>query len=411
VRILYLDPCAQLGGAERCLLDCLASLRREEPAWQLHLIAGEDGPLLAEARKLGVAARCLPFPGDMAALGSFGSGSARLTFDCLKALPGTARYRTDLHRSIQSIAPDLIHTNGLKMHVLAAWDKSAPVIWHLHDYVGARRSAARVLRLSRVGCKAALAVSRSVAAEASAILGPRLPVTAMHNAVDLARFHPRAPRMDLDAAASLPAAPPETLRIGLIATFAKWKGHEVFLRALARHELRGVNFRAYIIGGPIYRTDNSQHSMEHLAALAGELGLKGRAGFTGFLPDVAPAMRSLDVVVHASTAPEPFGLAIAEAMACGRAVIAARAGGAAELFCHDYDGLGTPPGDEQALAHAILQLAQSPVKRMCLASAARVTAEARFNRARLGRTLASLYSETLAPCVSSTSTAEISTAA
>jgi glycosyltransferase involved in cell wall biosynthesis len=41
--------------------------------------------------------------------------------------------------------------------------------------------------------------------------------------------------------------------------------------------------------------------------------------------------RSLDIVVHASTKPEPFGRTIAEAMACGRAVLLSRESGVAEL--------------------------------------------------------------------------------
>jgi glycosyltransferase involved in cell wall biosynthesis len=415
VRILYLSPCAQLGGAERCLLDCLAGLKRERPTWQLHLIAGEDGPLLAEAEKLGVTARCLPFPADVAALGTFGANPARLALDCLTSLPAAARYRRRLHREIQHIAPHLIHTNGLKMHLFGAWagasHDSAPVIWHLHDYAAARAAAAHALRFSRRGCQAAIAVSQSVAAEASSVLGPRIPVTVMHNAVDLTRFHPRGPRIDLDAAAGMPAADPETVRIGLIGTFAKWKGHEVFLRALSRPEMQQANLRAYIIGGPIYRTGNSQYTLEELKRLARGWGLEDRVGFTGFIEDVAPAMRSLDLVVHASTEPEPFGLAIAEAMACGRAVIAAKSGGASEIFCHGYDAMGTPPGDDAALAHWMLDLIRHPAKRMCLASAARATALARFDRARLGRTLASLYLQTVTPCASYTFTAEISTAA
>lgn len=411
MRILYLDPCAQLGGAERCLLDCLSSLRRQEPDWELHLIAGEEGPLLTEAKKLGVAAGCVPFPTELAAMGGFGAKFPRLTLNCLKALPCAARYRRDLQREILRIAPDLIHTNGLKMHLFGAWSGAAPVIWHLHDYAGARSLSRRALRLSRKGCDAALAVSQSVAADALRVLGSGIPVRVMHNAVDLSRFHPCGPRLDLDRAAGMPAADPEVLRVGLVGTFAKWKGHEVFLRALANVELRRANLRAYIVGGPIYQTGNSQHSLEDLRALARRLGIEERVGFTGFRADVASAMRSLDVVVHASTEAEPFGLVIAEAMACGRAVIAARSGGASEIFCHGFDALGTPPGDDAALAHAILGLIRHPVKRMCLGSAARTTAEARFDRARLGRTLSSVYRQTLTPCASSTSIAEISTAA
>ena len=50
-------------------------------------------------------------------------------------------------------------------------------------------------------------------------------------------------------------------------------------------------------------------------------------GFTGRIDDVPAALRALDIVVHASVEPEPFGLVIAEAMACGRPVVVSRAGG------------------------------------------------------------------------------------
>jgi glycosyltransferase involved in cell wall biosynthesis len=272
--------------------------------------------------------------------------------------------------------------------------------------------AGRALILSRNGCRAALAISQSVANDAQAIVGRRIPITVMFNAVDLARFHPRGARLDLDAAAGIPPAGPGTIRIGLVGTFAKWKGHEVFLRALARTARKQANVRGYVIGGPIYRTPQSQHSLDELKTLAHRLGIgDDRIGFTGFEEDIPAAMRALDIVVHASTEPEPFGLAIAEAMACGRAVIAAKSGGAAELFCHGFDAIATPPGDEAALAQAILDLTRDPVKRMCLGSAARTTAEARFDRARLGRTLASEYRRIIAPCASSISIAAISTAA
>ena len=54
-------------------------------------------------------------------------------------------------------------------------------------------------------------------------------------------------------------------------------------------------------------------------------------------------MRALDIVVHASTEPEPFGLTIAEGMASGRAVIVSAAGGAAEIVQDGVDALTCAP--------------------------------------------------------------------
>src|SRR5207253_6282469 len=90
--------------------------------------------------------------------------------------------------------------------------------------------------------------------------------------------------------------------------------------------------RFYIVGGPIYRSRGSQVSAEGLRARAEALGVGSRVGLVGHQADPARALRALDVVVHASTRPEPFGRVIVEGMACGRAVVAIRDGGAAELF-------------------------------------------------------------------------------
>jgi glycosyltransferase involved in cell wall biosynthesis len=102
-------------------------------------------------------------------------------------------------------------------------------------------------------------------------------------------------------------------------------------------------------------------------------------------------MRGLDIVVHASSAPEPFGMVIAEAMACGRAVVASLAGGAAEIVREGVDALGHPPGDVDALARSLRTLIEDAGLRARLGRAARAAAETRFDRARLARQLAPLY--------------------
>ena len=78
----------------------------------------------------------------------------------------------------------------------------------------------------------------------------------------------------------MPPARP-VVRIGLVATFARWKGHEVFLRALAAMP-KDEPVRGYIIGGPVYDTAGSQHTMEELQALADGLGLNGASASPAF---------------------------------------------------------------------------------------------------------------------------------
>ncbi len=330
MKILFLSPGAHLGGAERSLLDLMSSLAAAGAGLRPCLIAGADGPLVERARAARREVAVVPLPSAVARLGDAGAGgpagnqlgrAALVGGLCAAAPPGLV-YAARLRRAIAEFHPDVVHSNGFKMHVLAAWatPRKIPVMWYFHDYVGARPLMSRLLRAHLSRCALAVANSKSVADDARATLGARLTVKPVYYSLDLDAFAPDGPVLDLDRIAAMPPAPAGTVRVGLAATFARWKGHEVFLRALAALP-RGIAIRGYIIGGPVYRSGGSQFSIEELRALAAELGIASMVGFTGFIDDPAPALRALDIAVHASTQPEPFGLAIAEAMACGRAVI------------------------------------------------------------------------------------------
>jgi glycosyltransferase involved in cell wall biosynthesis len=401
--IVYLSASAAVGGAERALLDLLASLRAAEPGWRLAVVAPEEGPLLAAVRALGVDTRVLAFPPALAGLGdagASGTGRGRLSLlaGMLRAGPGAARYLSRLRALLARMGPDIVHTNGFKMHLLGA--RAAPagvkVVWHLHDFVSTRRAMAGLLRRSAGRVDGAVAVSRSVAADAASVIGTEVPVRTVYNAVDLDRFRLLGPTLDLDAAAGMPAAPVGTIRVGLVATMGRWKGHGVFLRAIAALP-RELPVRAYVVGGGIYRTAGSEVRADDLRRQAQALGIADRVGFTGFADDSAAAIRALDVVVHASTQPEPFGLVIAEAMACGRAVVASAAGGAGEIVTPGHDALAVAPGDVEGLSEAIHKLALDPVLRDRLGRAGRETAVRRFDRARLATEVAPLYRSLVVP--------------
>jgi glycosyltransferase involved in cell wall biosynthesis len=397
VKIVYLNPGGTIGGAEMVLLDVLAALPAALPAARPLVLLSDDGPLREAVEALGVACDVVPMPEGVARLGDAGSkGAARvmaLAARGLAAASGVLAYRSRLARRLRDERPDLIHSNGMKMHLLAAWatPRGVPVVWHLHDYLGPRPAMARLLRGSARRGVEVVAVSESVAIDARATLRGRVPVRAIHNGVDVEQFHPGpGDGPALDRASGLPGAPAGTVRVGLVATFATWKGHDVFLDAVARVPA-GAPARFYVVGGPIYRSAGSQVSLEGLKARAEQLGLGDRVGFAGHQADPARAIRGLDVVVHASTRPEPFGRVIVEGMACGRAVIAMAEGGAAELFADGEDALGCPPRDPAALAHAMQRLIEDVGLRGRLGRAAREAAVSRFDRGRLADPWASVY--------------------
>jgi glycosyltransferase involved in cell wall biosynthesis len=392
VRIVYLNPSGRLGGAETSLRELLASVRAAKPGWELWLVLGEDGPLAGIARNLGVKVLVKPYPPALARLGDSKGWTA--CAGLLGAAAASAKYALSLARWLRDVRPDLIHTNGFKMHLLGAWSspRQARLVWHIHDYVSRRRLMRRLLWPFRKACTVAIVNSRSVAKDLEPLL-PGLRMVPIYNAIDLNRFTPEGSQLDLDRQSGLAPAAPQTVRIGLIATFARWKGHKVFLEALAK--LSGeVPVRGYIIGGPIYQTHGSQWSALELEQEADRLGLAGKVGFTGFLEDTPAAMRRLDVLVHASTDPEPFGMVIIEGMACGKAVIASQAGGAAELFQDGEDALGHPPGDSAVLARQIERLCRDAELRNKLGKAGRATAQKLFNSKRLADQLLDVYYST-----------------
>jgi glycosyltransferase involved in cell wall biosynthesis len=397
MRLVFLNPSAQLGGAEGALYELLSALRAAHPAWSLGLVVAAEGPLVERVRALGLPVTVLLFPASLARLGDWGLGrgvAARLRMAAalgLAAVPA-ARYAWRLRRLVRREQPDVVHTNGLKMHVLGAWTRphGAALLWHIHDYVSRRPLAARLLRQRARACAAIVANSQSVAADAGRAIGPGPTVHAVWNAVDLSRFSPGGAAADLDALAGLPPAAPGVVRVGLIATFARWKGHRTFLEALSRLP-ESLPVRGYIIGGPVYETAGSQVSLGELRAEAAALGLSSRVGFTGFVADAAQAMRALDVVVHASTDPEPFGLVIAEGMACARAVVVSRAGGAAEITTPGVDALAYAPGDAAQLSECLRSLVTDAALRARLGAAGRHTAERVFDRRRLALDMTPLY--------------------
>ena len=373
MKILFLNPTGTIGGAEMCLLDLLASLRAERPGWRLDVVLGGDGPLRPAVEALGVPATVLPLPGHVARLGDAGLGLGR-------AGPGEARPRLNLvargpaaawPTAPTGKAPKLDSRRGPRprpdqrdegpragdLGGPAARSRSsgtctiisglAPVMARLLALDGRRAG------LGRGGL--ALGCRRRGAGPGPEGAGP----------TDLQRGGPRTlpPRSGRRHAArrggGAAAAPPGTVRVGLVATFARWKGHDVFLEAAARVD-PALPCRFYVVGGPIYQSVGSQWSLEELRGRAEALGLDGRLGFAGHQADPASAFRALDVVVHASTRPEPFGRVIVEAMACGRAVVATPHGGAAELFEPGVSALGCPPGDPDALAAAIARLVADP---------------------------------------------------
>ena len=362
-----------LGGAERILLTLLSELRRMRPNLRLTVICGDTGPLLEAVRDAGCDAEVLLMPPPLQTLGDWGGVSLK---KLAQAIPAVLRYRAALRRRLRQLAPNIVQTNGFKMHLLGAfaYPQKARLIWHIHDFVSSRRAMKTLLRWCANKPAGVVAISPTVAKDFACVRSAQT----IWNAVDLQRFSPTASRVHLE------------MRIGMVATFAKWKGQDVFLQALALLP-EGLPWRAFVVGGELYKRSASQWTEPDLRALARQLNLEPRVEFLGFLRDPSPLVQTLDIVVHASIEPEPFGLVIAEAMAAGRAVVTT----SDTIVTNAVDGLVCKRNDPADMARAIAQLAQDPKLRAQLAKAAIETANARFRPERMAEEFLALYEAAL----------------
>jgi glycosyltransferase involved in cell wall biosynthesis len=228
----------------------------------------------------------------------------------------------------------------------------------VRDFLPDRAAERWLLRIARLAADAVIANSSAVGAHLRRLGAPPSLVHPIANGIDLVRFAPEGPQAELRAELGWPK---HVRLVGMVGVLARWKGQEVFLTAAARLAQRHPDVRFVVVGSEIYRTAGHGDFTATLQRQARELGLGEALAFTGYRRDIPEVLRALDVVVHASIEPEPFGRVIAEAMACARPVVWARGGGADEIVGDTpLTALGVPGGDPGALADAIERVLSDP---------------------------------------------------
>ena len=371
-RVLFVNPGRALGGAEHSLLLLLRGIR--ERGIEATVAVFGQGPFRDRLSALGIPMVDVTLPRWTRAAGRYRLPGGPLAGAPLMAgaLPAALRLAAQARRA----GADLIHTNGMKAHLLgglAGRLVRAPVVWHLRDFPPEgwagrlfREAAARLPEVI-------LAPSEAVAA--SVRVRDRGHPRVVPDPVDLDRFHPRISRDRIRR--ELGVAEHEPL-IGLIGHLTPWKGHEAFL-AIGRLVVDLVPSARFVVaGGTIYETNGHQGYLEMLRRRAAELGLSDRVTFLGTRDDIPELLAGLDVLVHPPTAPEPFGRVLAEATAVGCPVVAARCGGIPEVIEDGVTGLLIAPGELEAFTAAVLRLLREPALRSRLGEAGRRRAEARF---------------------------------
>jgi glycosyltransferase involved in cell wall biosynthesis len=180
--------------------------------------------------------------------------------------------------------------------------------------------------------------------------------------------------------------------IGLVGNIRAWKGQEVVIRALPAIVAKYPDVTCLFVG---QASDRDSDFVQHLHRLIDELGVKNNVVFTGYCANVADALSVMDIAVHASVLPEPFGRVLLEAMAMKKPIIGSRGGAVTEIVVDGETGCTFTPGSAEELAQRVIELLDAPAMARAMGDAGYTRVFKEFHIARNVELTMATYSRIL----------------
>ena len=352
IRVAHVTMSLGAGGVERLLLDAVPLFDRARFDVRV-LLLREPGFRAEELERRGVPVR---------ALGGRGLWDVSL-------LP---KFR----RAVLDARCDILHAHLVWPSALSALFKGrARLVWHVHDAPASLSLFHSLAERTLIGrSDAVVAVSESIAA----FLRARYPALAGR-----VRVFPNA----IVAGEPVPRRAGEPPTIGFLGRLDEpKKGLAVLLRAARRVVDRRPDVRFLIAGnGP---------AREGLGKLSADLGLSGAVEWLGEVRDSAEALARFDVLALPSLW-EGLPVVLLEAMAAGLPAVAGRVGGIPEVLVDGETGRLVAPGDDGALAEALLSVISSPDRGRAMGLAGRKRVLEKYDMVVYVRRLEALYEELL----------------
>jgi len=364
VKILYVDQTAELGGGELSLYAEVTHLPHSAS-----VLLFEDGPFREMLAKANIPVEVIT-AGDNALTVRREGGVLAI----IRSFPGVIRLVRKV--AAQARKHDLIYANSQKAFVIGCFASALsgrPLVWRLRDVLDASHFSPLLRRIAVIlaNWKAGRVIVNSVATgKAFVALGGKADkISVAYPGIDEAPFL----AVSLAAIAKLrrEISPENATLIGIFGRLAAWKGQAVFIDAIARRP----NAVGVIVGAALFGEEDYAQEL-HRQAQA--LGIAHRVIFLGFRRDIPALMRAMDLVVHSSIAPEPFGRVVVEGMLSGNPVIGSAAGGVLEIIEHGKTGWLFEPGNADALAQTLALVLDHPAQTAAVAQAGRLHACATF---------------------------------
>lgn len=279
----------------------------------------------------------------------------------------------------------LVHLNNIigsqLPGIIAAKLLRVPCVAHLRDFEEVHPLTCLYARL----VDHHLAISAAVRDNLKQLGVPENRISLVHDGIDLDESPIEIDGGSLCREFGVPSAVP---RIGIFGRVVEWKGVREFLQA-SRSVLKSCpDVRVFIVGDASAEGDGY---LEEMKELTRSFGIDKRVIFTGYRHDVAAMMQFMDVVVHASIRPEPFGMVLIEAMALSKPVIATRGGGPLEIVVDHETGFLVEMGDYEAMGRSLVALLKNPVLAQEMGMAGRKRVAELFSCRRSATSVENIY--------------------
>ena len=337
-RILYIHGIDSIGGAERDLLAMLNTLNRAE--WEPHVACPSGGPLHGMVSGASIAHHSLVL------------SPWRKWFSPFVRWLGV----NNLRMLLKQLQPALIHVNDIWWvpHTIRAVRNFAPKRIPIVAHVRQEIEPEKISRYYLDQVDAVIAISKQV--EQALISGgvASRSVRTIYSGLDLSTLVPR--KHDYKAIRFKLGLSSDALLLGTVANLFPRKGYDVMLRALPMI-LKAEPSTQYVIIGA-----GEREYEETLRELSKELGIAHCVHFYGFQDPVRPFLEAMDLYVHPARM-EGFGIAVIEAMAAGRAVVATNVGGLPEVVEDGRTGLLVASDNPEALSSAVVSLLRDKIRR------------------------------------------------
>jgi glycosyltransferase involved in cell wall biosynthesis len=369
------------GGAQVSVQNLVTRLDPER--FDVEVISLSDGPAVRRLRAAGVTVHVVDELDDATAL----SRVVALFHDRPPEIVHNHMYRAEIVGTRAALA---IAEQGLPRPFVVGTVHSSRVRSE-EDRALLRRLTPSMDRL--------IAVSRAIVAKLLIEGRTAAPVELVYNGVDLQRYE------YTDACCTLPEEygfPDGTPLVGVVARLEPEKGHRTLLDAWPLVLKRVPNAKLLIIGEGSQRgaLEDQAEEMDLLGErCSGDRCVGTRRArpeakvlFTGLRDDVPAVTAALDVAVLPSYR-EAQGLALLEAMALRRPVVATNVGGVPEMVDDGVTGLLVPPRDPIALGSAIARLLTNHPLADMLARAGHDFVHANFSLDEMVRAISAIYEE------------------